>query len=188
MANSNNDHGVNIIFLLIAGLILLIGFICASIYVDTTMPSSRDYEAISSGQISAGIGDLVRQGRRIRVTPTPVEASAEDAGAEAAVDLDEVIAAINKGGCIACHIIPNIPGAVGQVGPDLSNIGVEGAARREGYSAEEYIRESLQDPLAFTAPECPIGPCVTGTMPPLQLEDAEIETIVNYLSTLDTDE
>ncbi len=38
---------------------------------------------------------------------------------------DELIAAFTKGTCNACHIIPDIPGAVGMVGPDLTNIGVD---------------------------------------------------------------
>jgi nitrite reductase (NO-forming)/hydroxylamine reductase len=106
----------------------------------------------------------------------------------APVDMDAVIAAVNKGGCTACHTIPNVPGAVGQVGPDLSHIGVNAAHRIPGYTAKEYIRESLREPSAFTAPECPTGPCITGTMPVLQLDDTDIEVLVNYLSTLGTDE
>jgi nitrite reductase (NO-forming)/hydroxylamine reductase len=131
----------------------------------------------------------------IRPSIAPVAAEAPPAAPESAVapaepagpvDLDSVIAIINKGGCIACHTIPGIPGAVGQVGPNLSNIGVDGAGRREGYTAEEYIRESLSEPSTFTAPECPTGPCITGTMPQLQLNEAEIEVLVSYLSTLGT--
>lgn len=105
---------------------------------------------------------------------------------ETPVDLEATIAAINKGGCVACHTIPGIPGAVGQVGPNLANIGVDGATRIDGYTAKEYIHESIVNPLAFTAPECPTGPCIAGAMPPIQLTEAEVEAIVNYLSTLGT--
>jgi hypothetical protein len=67
----------------------------------------------------------------------------------------------------------------------LSHIGVDGATRIEGYTAEAYIRESLLEPGAFTVPECPTGSCVTGVMPTLsQLNEAEIEVLVGYLSTL----
>ena len=99
-------------------------------------------------------------------------------------NLDAVIAIINKSGCPACHTIPNIPGAVGQIGPNLSNIGVDGATRRPGYTAEEYIRESIQNPSAFTAPNCPTGPCPAGVMPQITLSNDELETLVKYLSNL----
>ena len=111
-------------------------------------------------------------------------ASAESVDSTTPIDIDMVIAAINKGGCVACHTIPNIPDAIGQVGPNLSNIGVDGATRREGYSAEEYIRESLLEPNAFIAPDCPFGPCIAGTMPNLTLDESEIEVLASFLSTL----
>ena len=39
----------------------------------------------------------------------------------AAPDPQEIAAAFQKGGCTACHVIPGIPGAVGTIGPDLSD-------------------------------------------------------------------
>ncbi len=114
------------------------------------------------------------------------EAGAAEAVAEPAgpVDLDAAIAAAEKAGCAACHTIPGIPNAAGLVGPDLTHIGADAAGRIDGYSAEEYIRESIAEPLAFNAPECPFGPCPVGAMPPLQLSDNEIGALVNYLVTL----
>jgi mono/diheme cytochrome c family protein len=94
-----------------------------------------------------------------------------------------------KAACIGCHVIPGIPAAVGQVGPDLSNIGVDGASRIPGYTAEQYIRESLLNPNAFIAPECPAGPCLPNLM--VQnlgdtLTAEEIDTLVAYLASLGT--
>ncbi len=114
--------------------------------------------------------------QQMAVEPSPV------AGTAGEVDLE---AAINKGGCIGCHVIPNIPAAVGVLGPDLSNIGLDGATRISGYTAEEYIRESIADSNAFIVAECPTGPCIAGTMPQkIQLDEAELEAIVSYLSSL----
>ncbi len=114
--------------------------------------------------------------QQVAVEPSPV------AGAVEAVDLE---AAINKGACIACHVIPNIPAAAGVLGPDLSNIGLDGATRIPGYTAEEYIRESIENSNAFIVAECPTGPCIAGTMPQkIQLDEAELEVIISYLSTL----
>jgi len=60
--------------------------------------------------------------------------------------------------CYACHGQPD--GSVAPaVGPDLSNIANTAAERVEGMSAEQYIYESVLDPNAFIAPECPTGPC-----------------------------
>ena len=111
------------------------------------------------------------------------------------VDPDAVIAAITKGGCGACHVIPGVPNAVGAIGPDLSEIGA--AAEEiiadpeyggEATTAAEYIHESIVDPNAFVTPECPGGaPCAPGLMPPtfgdLFTED-ELAAVVDYLASL----
>lgn len=101
----------------------------------------------------------------------------------------EVAAIFTKAGCIGCHVITGVPNAVGQIGPNLSNIGVVSATRIEGYTGEEYIRESLLQPNAFIAPECPTGPCLPNLM--VQnlgdiLTTEEIDAVVAYLLTLDT--
>lgn len=100
-----------------------------------------------------------------------------------------MVAAFAKGGCAACHTIPAIPGAVGKVGPGLSNIGTDGANRIQGYTAEQYIRESLLEPNKFIAPKCPFGACVPGAMPAnlgQTLSKDEMDLIVNYLLTMNT--
>ena len=61
-------------------------------------------------------------------------------------------------GCNACHGIPD-EGVAAAVGPELGNISVDGATRIDGYSAEQYIYESILDPSSFIAPDCPTGPC-----------------------------
>jgi nitrite reductase (NO-forming)/hydroxylamine reductase len=116
-----------------------------------------------------------------------VEAPAETAGA-AQGDVAAVAAIVTKGTCNACHVIPGIEGAIGMVGPNLSNIGVDAATRIEGYTAEEYLRESIMNPNAFIAPECPTGACLPNLM--LQnlvdlLAPEEIDTVIGYLLTLD---
>jgi cytochrome c peroxidase len=103
---------------------------------------------------------------------------------------EDAISAFNKAGCGGCHTIAGVPGANGQVGPNLSNIGVDGATRIDGYSAEEYVTESILDPNAFIAPECPSGDCPAGVM--LQsfaqtLSEDDLSAIVSYLSALGTE-
>lgn len=119
-------------------------------------------------------------------TTAPTEAAPAAAiavtGVPAAADVAPIFA---KGTCVACHVIPNVPGAVGVIGPDLTTIGAVGATRIAGYTAEEYIRESILNPNAFIAPECPTGPCLAGVM--LQnladtLTPEEIDLVVAYLA------
>lgn len=121
-------------------------------------------------------------------TAAPEAAAAPAAAGGAAPHADEmVVAAITKGGCTACHVIPGVPGAVGQVGPDLSAIGAEAGTRVPGEDAQTYIHESLVNPMAFTAPKCPFGACIPGMMPQTvssTLSPDEINAIVQYLLTL----
>ncbi|MFQ5612632.1 MAG: c-type cytochrome [Anaerolineae bacterium] len=121
--------------------------------------------------------------------PSPTSPPAEPASPP--VTAAEAEAAFAKGGCGACHTLPGITGAVGQFGPDLSEIGEEAAERIAGYSAEEYIRESILDPDAFIAPKCPAGDCPPGAMPQNfaeTLSEDELNLIIGYLSTLGEDE
>jgi cytochrome c peroxidase len=96
-------------------------------------------------------------------------------------------AAFAASGCSGCHVIPGIPNAMGQVGPDLSNIGQDGAARVPGIDAEAYIRESILDPGAFIAPQCPNGNCPANVMPPNmgeRLTAQELDLIIAHLLSL----
>ncbi|MCQ3937429.1 MAG: nitrite reductase [Chloroflexi bacterium] len=105
-----------------------------------------------------------------------------------------VVDAFTKGGCGACHAVPGIPGAVGTIGPDLSSIStvaethlVDSAYTGKAKTAQEYIFESVVDPEAFIAQNCPTGMCQPGLMPATLTEtltEDEINMIVGYLSTL----
>lgn len=207
----HRNLGVNIAFLLIAATVIIAGIIFTVMWMQTlpatgtpraSQPTSGATTAVAATN-RTGFWAAFHEGARIRLTPTPAPAEeeeteaaesesseAEASAAESAgsgsgeVDLDAAITAINSGGCIACHTIPGIPNAVGMVGPDLSNIGVDAATRIEGYSAEDYIRESLIEPNAFVAPDCPTGPCVEGVMVVAGVSDADLEIIIDYLLTL----
>ena len=51
--------------------------------------------------------------------------------------------------CIACHKIEGIKEAVGVLGPEHTHLATVAATRREGYTAEQYIRESIEKPDDF---------------------------------------
>ncbi|MFN8470797.1 MAG: cytochrome c [Anaerolineae bacterium] len=50
-------------------------------------------------------------------------------------------------GCGACHTIPDV--SQGAIGPSLATIGAVAATRKPGYSAGQYIVESITNPSAF---------------------------------------
>ena len=102
----------------------------------------------------------------------------------------DAAAAFAKAGCAGCHTIPGVANAVGQVGPDLSAIGSEADTRKDSLDAEAYLHESIVDPQAFIAPQCPNGDCPENVMLPNiaeRLTDDEISSIVDYLIALKGD-
>jgi len=102
--------------------------------------------------------------------------------------------AFQKGGCPACHVIPGIPGAEGQIGPDLSAMGQLAAERiaapdykGKARSVTGYLNESILSPDLYIPAECPNGPCPKGAMPASlssTLSKDELTTIVGYLAEL----
>ncbi|MXY92390.1 MAG: c-type cytochrome [Caldilineaceae bacterium SB0664_bin_27] len=94
-------------------------------------------------------------------------------------------------GCNSCHFTTGLPEAdSAMLGPDQTNLGAIAGTRREGYTAEEYLREAILEPSAFIVEECPLGPCLQ-VMPENygeQLTEEEIDAIVAYLLSLTTDE
>ena len=85
---------------------------------------------------------------------------------------------LSQGTCFACHAIDGVPQAQGQVGPNLTLVGARG---------EAYVRESIVDPNAVIAEECPGGPCASGLMPQTfaqTLSEDQIDALVIYLLAL----
>ncbi len=62
-------------------------------------------------------------------------------------------------GCTACHGDPEGEPTTATLGPWQGNIANVGATRIDGYSAEQYIYESVLNPAAYIVPDCPNGPC-----------------------------
>jgi cytochrome c oxidase subunit 2 len=82
-------------------------------------------------------------------------------------------------GCIACHTLAAVPGAVGTVGPKLDGIGTAAATRKAGMSAEAYLRESITDPQAFIAP----GFTAPSPMPTGLATGKEVDDLIAFLLT-----
>ena len=82
-------------------------------------------------------------------------------------------------GCGACHTIQGVPGAIGAIGPELTQVATNAASRIAGTSAEAYIRQSVEDPPSFLVEGFgPLMPALRGTM-----TDEEFEDLVAFLLT-----
>lgn len=123
-------------------------------------------------------------------TATAPAAAAEASTAPASAAAGPEVIAMGKElftsqGCVACHTIAGI--SQGVVGPNLTDIGVkaEALAQEAGVpDAAAFIRQSIVEPNAFIAPECPTGPCPPGTMPAnfgKILTDEQINALVQFL-------
>ena len=109
--------------------------------------------------------------------PTPTPRPIQGEGAE------EIM--LNSG-CGACHLIGSM-GEGHKVGPDLSAIGAIAGDRSPGMSAEDYLRQSIEEPNVFIVADCPNGPCIANIMPrdyTTRLSQGQIEIVVAYLLTL----
>lgn len=80
-----------------------------------------------------------------------------------AVDLSEGIALYQTNGCVGCHTL-DAAGATGTVGPTHNGVGTTAAERiadpdytGSATTAEEYLRESIETPTAYTVPGFPEG-------------------------------
>lgn len=114
-------------------------------------------------------------------SPLTPEAIPLVTGDESLVDI------FTRPGCPVCHIIPGIPGAIGQVGPPLI-LGTTGAQRLKdpGYRGEaktvhEYIVESVLEPQRFVVQGYP-----EHTMPTWygsKLSALALEKMASYLES-----
>ena len=82
-------------------------------------------------------------------------------------------------GCAGCHTGPGTTSSTG-IAPDLVDAAAWAGTRIPGTSAEDYLRQSIVDPQAFTSPAADTW----WEMPTLALSDAELDALVAYL--LDT--
>lgn len=87
----------------------------------------------------------------------------------------------NQFGCGACHTMEGI--SAGVVGPNLSQIATVAATRIDGYTAEDYIRESILMPGAYISPDCPTGPCAEPSVMPATFGEQMTEDQINNLLT-----
>lgn len=122
-------------------------------------------------QKSAGVQVTVK----LPTGAAPIAAAPAAAEPQSAKTPEE---AINKHGCPTCHIIPGFEEG-GDIGPDQKGLASRAGKRVKGLSAEEYIRQSIVSPDAYT-----VKGFEPGTMPADLVETMtvkELEMIIKYL-------
>ena len=122
-------------------------------------------------------------------TPPPPGAVAPSSGGQSvAGGSPGAVLFAGAGGCAACHTIDGV--SQGVLGPPLNGIGSAAANRISGYSAEEYIKESIVEPDAYTAgaadglPQDYQEGLMAATMAGITLSDEDVEILVEYLLSL----
>jgi cytochrome c oxidase subunit 2 len=83
-------------------------------------------------------------------------------------------------GCGGCHTLADA-GSSGTTGPKLDELKTQAAkfGKQRHESADQYVRESILDPTAFTVPGYPKG-VMPGTYKS-QLSSAQVDALVKYL-------
>lgn len=106
---------------------------------------------------------------------TPTKAAATTPASKAG-DPQKGKELITSKGCIACHIIQGVPGAVGTVGPDLSKVAsAQTIAGGKLTPTEDNLKKWLKNPPGVKSDTL---------MPNLGLTDTEVSNLVAYLLTL----
>jgi cytochrome c oxidase subunit 2 len=105
--------------------------------------------------------------------------SGDDQGALATAGLaqaktgDQIFTAA---GCAGCHTFGPAK-STGTIGPNLDELKTQAAKMEKGKSADEYVRESLENPGAFLVKGYP------NAMPSFKgrLTDAQIQALIDFL-------
>ena len=95
-------------------------------------------------------------------------------------DDGEAIFTGSVGGCAVCHTIEGL--TAGPIGPDLTHIGTDAGTRKPGFSAEDYIRESIREPEVFVAEG--VERAIPGLMLSAltaNLTDGQVDALVEFL-------
>lgn len=87
-------------------------------------------------------------------------------------------------GCQACHGDPAQEGT-NAIGPWLGNIEEVTPQRRDGYTAADYVYESILYPDVVIAPDCPNGPCTEPSAMPhdfgVRMTEQDMADVIAYL-------
>lgn len=165
------------------------------IAVDTWLFAREGAEPPTPDEIETAYKKFIPESDRPKPAGAPGAAPAGPVPGAPVVTGDEPVNEIfTKALCFACHTIPGIPGAVGQVGPKL--VEKTNAPKRlkdpdykgKATTVREYIMESILTPSMFLAKTPEGKPFPDNIMPKdfgKKLNAAAINKIINYLSQLE---
>jgi cytochrome c2 len=153
---------------------------------DCLMGSMGLDRLLTKAEQKAVIAFLQSRGGQVTVELTAADFATSSAAEASGPEFKGTTAAelAAEAGCPACHTIEAIS-AAGKIGPDLSSVGAR-------LTADE-IRQSLLDPNASIADECPtpegsLGPCASpSVMPPNfgeRFTGGQLEMVVTFLASL----
>jgi cytochrome c oxidase subunit 2 len=110
----------------------------------------------------------------IAVAILPFVAGCGDSGAHSSSPGAKIFA---SAGCGSCHTLGKA-GTNGNIGPSLDDLAQAAGQREPGTSAEDYVRQSILDPEAFT-----VKGFQKGVMPSFKgrLDDKQVQALVDYL-------
>jgi len=98
-------------------------------------------------------------------------------------DLDEATALVQRGGCQACHTIPPIEGAVGEIGPSWCDVAEE---FQDGEIDVAFLYESIVQPNAEV--EAGYPPNVMPQNFGETFDEHELDTLIAFIATLECEE
>ena len=108
--------------------------------------------------------------------PTPTSRAAAPINAETITAGRELF--VGGGGCSACHAIDDV--AQGLLGPELNGIATVAEGRIAGYTAEQYLWESIVDSCAYTVEDTDCN-LMLNVMSTIVLSDADVDALVAFL-------
>jgi mono/diheme cytochrome c family protein len=133
--------------------------------VDSQMPAGL-VKGDEAGDVAAYVGYAANR-------------SGEDQGALASAGLAQAKTGqqiFTAAGCAGCHTFTPAK-STGNIGPNLDQLKTQAGKIEPGKSADEYIRESIEDPSAFIVKGYP------NAMPSFKgrLTDAQIKALIDFL-------
>ena len=162
-------HRITRSILQISLLLLISAFVIGCGQEASTAPYGSDADAATKGMAAVDVPPA----KEIKATTQTEDNKAPDPSSGSGTMGAETVFA-NRA-CGACHMVSDIPSAVGTIGPDL-----DGVASRELIA--ETLETSLDNFKTWLADPAAVKP---GTeMPTLGLGDDEIEVLANWLVTL----
>ena len=134
---------------------------------------------MTTGGIVAAVG-AVALGVASLVGWTSTSSSTSRSSASSASATFDGASLFQAKGCSTCHNGPDTHALI-EGFPTLADVPSFAGSRRPGYSAEEYVAESIKEPWAFRSPAFQGGVGPTTQMPVLDVSDAEVDALVAYL-------